>query len=232
MKRHWRKEGDRSKRSIPDDKVGEVWHALTQARLNPKNGDALSGIDLVLLALMTGCRKNELAALTWNRVNIDDEHPEKCWFHLPDPKNGTEVFIPLSTQSVALLKQRPRAKDGEEPSPFVFPSRSKLGYVTDPRSPLELVSTIAGKHLSIHDMRRTFTGIALRVCRVEKFRVDLLTNHQPPKSDTTIRHYFDCSNLQWLHPETQTISDWIEAQGRIAAAKAAGTNVVALPVRA
>ena len=222
MKRHWRKEGSRKQRFIPDDRIGEVWLALDEARIAPKNGDALAGIDLVRLALLTGARKNELAALEWTRVNIDEAKPERSFFHLPNPKNGTEVFLPLSRQAVAILKERRKLMDGD----YVFASRSKLGYITDTRSPLELVSKVAGKHLSLHDMRRSFTGIALRLCRIEKFRVDLLTNHQPPQSDTTIRNYFDTTNLQWLNGETQTISDYIEEQARIAAAKAASENVV------
>lgn len=229
MKRHWRKEGDRSKRNIPDDKIGEVWVALDQMRETAMNGDALAAIDLVRLALTTGCRKNELAALTWDRVNLDDEKPENCSIHLPDPKNGVEVFLPLSGLAVGILKQRPRVKDkdGVE-SPYVFASRNKQGYIGEARAPLETVTTISGKHLSLHDARRTFTGIALRMCRIEKFRVDLLTNHQPPKSDTTTRNYFDTTNLQWLHGDTQKISDHIEAAAKIAAAKQSGANVVAL----
>lgn len=222
---HWRKEGDRSKRSIPDDKVGAVWVALHEARTAARDAGERGGVDLVTLALLTGARKDELAALTWDRVTLDDHKPTANSFHLPDPKNGQEVFLPLSVQAAALLTERRKATEG---SPFVFPSRGKSGRIEDPRAPMKIVSEVAGKHLSIHDMRRTFTGIALRSLRIEKFRVDLLTNHQPPKKDTTIRNYFDCSNLQWLQAETQQISDWIVAQGAIAA----GGNVVPLPQRA
>lgn len=223
MKRHWRKEGSRKQRFIPDEKVGAAWVAINDARDAPTNSEVTTtGIDLVRMALLTGARKNELAALEWTRVNLDEENPERSYFHLPNPKNGMEVFLPLSRQAVAILK----ARQGLNDSQFVFPSYSKVGYITDARLTLELVSEVAGRHLSLHDMRRTFTGIALRLCRIEKFRVDLLTNHQPPQSDTTIRNYFDTTNLQWLNGETQTISDWIEEQARIAAAKAASANVV------
>ena len=226
---HWRKDNDRSKRSIPDDLVGEAWHQLEAMRYTARNADALTAIDLVMLALLTGARKNELAQLKWSSLNIQGDNPQNWYFHLANPKNGAEVFLPLSRQARTKIEQRLSIKDanGSE-SPFVFPSRSKLGFITDSRAPLELVSKVAGKHLTIHDMRRTYTGLALRVCRIEKFRVDLLTNHQPPKNDTTIRNYFDCSNLKWLHAETQTISDHIEAQARIAAARASGANIVAL----
>lgn len=222
---HWRKEGDRSNRSIPDDKVGATWLALHDAREAARNAGETAGVELVMMALLTGARKDELAALTWDRVNLDDHKPAANWFHLPNPKNGSEVFLPLSAQASALLRER---KGAQGNSPFVFPSLSKSGHIEDPRAAMRIVSKVAGKHLSIHDARRTFTGLALRICQIEKFRVDLLTNHQPPKKDTTIRNYFDCTNLTWLQPDTQKISDWIMAQSAIAACG----NVVQLPQRA
>jgi len=38
------------------------------------------------------------------------------------------------------------------------------------------------------------------------------------------------TRLDWLYPEVQRLGAWIEEQGRIEAAKAAGENVV--PLRA
>ena len=56
-------------------KVGEVWNKVNHMRANPKNRDALAGIDLTLFALLTGCRRDEGATLTWDRVNIDEHDP-------------------------------------------------------------------------------------------------------------------------------------------------------------
>ena len=228
MKRHWAPAGDRTGRYIDKRKVGDVWVALHEAREKPISDDQLSGLDLTLFLLMTGCRRNEGAALTWDRVDIDHSEPSNSWFFLPDPKSGREVYLPLSKQAVALLEARKRI-DG---NPHVFTSRSKAGHIIDPRSPMELVSGVAGLHLSSHDLRRTFTNIALRELLIEKFRVDLMTCHVPSHSDTTARHYLDLKKLDWLFPEVQRVSAWIEDQGRIAAAKASGDNVVQLPERA
>lgn len=226
LKDHWAPLGSRTKRYIDKGKVGSVWNALTEARLDPKNGDALAGIDLVMFLLLTGARRMEGAELTWDRVQLDDDDPTQGWFHLPNPKNGHEVYLPLSSQAVELLKSRKRVAG----NPHVFPSRSKSGHIMDARAPLETISEIAGLHLSCHDLRRTYTNIAMRECRIEKFRTDMLTNHKPRAEDVTASNYLDLSRLDWLHPEAQLIGDWIETAARVAHAKATGRNVV--PLRA
>ncbi|ODU80996.1 tyrosine-type recombinase/integrase [Novosphingobium sp. SCN 63-17] len=227
LKDHWAKLGTRTDRYVDKRKIGEVWNALAEARENPKNRDALSAVDLTIFLLLTGARRDEGAALTWDRVNIDDEDASNCWWHLDDRKRGDPIWLPLSSQAVALLKLRPRLKldDGTE-SPFVFPSWGKQGRIMDARAPMELVSEVAGKHLSLHDLRRTFSNIAMRECLIEKFRTDLLTGHKPSQEDVTARNYLDLARLDWLQPEVQKIGDWIEQQALVAASK----NVV--PLRA
>lgn len=229
LKDHWAKLGSRTDRYIDRRKIGEVWNKLIEARATPKNRDHLSAIDLTIFALLTGCRRDEAASLTWDRVNLDDEDASNCWWHLDDRKRGDPISLPLSSQAVALLKLRPRLKllDGTD-SQFVFPSWSKTGHITDARAPMELVSEVAGKHLSLHDLRRSFTNYAMRECLIEKFRTDLLTGHKPAQEDVTARNYLDLARLEWLQPEVQKVGDWIEQQAAIAAAKASGANVVSI----
>ncbi len=208
-------------RDIDEVKVGAAWHALSQARIAPKNPDALAGIDMARFLMLTGARKNEAAELTWDRVHLDDD-PAKCWWHLPDPKNKNPVWLPLSSQAVALLKSLKRVKDNAH----VFPSRSKTGHITDTRAPLERISKAAGATLSAHDLRRTFVSIGVATLGIDLHKLELLTNHVP--KGITAKHYLQTSKLQYLHPEVQKIGDWIEHQGRLAQAKADGENVVAL----
>ncbi|EPG5770629.1 integrase family protein [Pseudomonas aeruginosa] len=186
-------------RRIPDDKVGAVWSFLIKSREAAYNRANWSGIDGIMFLILTGVRKEEAFALTWDRVNLDEG-----WFHLPDPKNRNPVWIPLSTQAVELLKTRQRVKG----NPHVFPSWGKSGHISDPRDWWKKVGEVAGTHLSNHDMRRTFTTIGMAHCRIEKVRIDLLTNHK--SQDVTVNHYLETQHLQWLKPETQSISDWIE----------------------
>lgn len=209
-------------RDIPENQIGAAWNLLTTMRDHPKNPDALAGIDLVRFLLLTGTRRSEGASLEWSNVNLDE-----AWFHLPNPKNGNEVWIPLSSQAVELLRVR-RAiadkaeADGKGTSPYVFPSRAKGGFVKDTRAPLERIAKLIDQPLSAHDLRRTYvsTGVATLDIAIDK--MELLTNHVP--QGVTAKHYLRTSRLQYLLPFTQQISDWIEAE----AVKASGANVVAL----
>lgn len=195
---------------VLDHKVGSVWLALGKWREEAHNRDTMSSIDLVRFLLLTGLRLKEAASLTWSQVYLDD-----AYFHLPNPKNSNPVSMPLSTQAVEMLKKRPHVAG----NPFVFPSWGAAGHIKDPRDLMRKVSSAAGNKVTPHDLRRTYTNIALRSCRIEKFRTDLLTNHIT--RDVTAEHYFDTSNLQWLAPEAQKIADWLDQQAAIAA----GDNV-------
>ena len=73
-------------------------------------------------------------------------------------------------------------------------------------------------------MRRTFKAIA-GDCKIELWRCKLLLNHQD--SDVTINSYTETSDLRYLAPEINQISEYIEEQGKIAAAD----NVVVFPVK-
>lgn len=183
---------------ILDHEVGACWLALRQWSAAAHNRDTKSSIDLLRFIFLTGLRRAEAGSLRWDQV------------HIPNPKNGNPVSMPLSLQCLSLLDSRPRADD----SPFVFHSWGKAGYITTPRDTLHKVSEVAGNHITAHAIRRTYTNIALRQCRIEKFRVDLLTNHI--SRDVTAVHYFDTTNLQWLQPEAQLIGEWLDQQAAIA----------------
>ena len=230
LKHHWAKLGTRTERYVDRRTIGAVWNKLHQMRSMVQGYEALASVDLTIFALLTGARRDEMATLTWDRVNIDDHDPSNCWWHLDDRKRGDPIWLPLSSQAVALLKLRmPKPKvnnEDPEPSPFVFPSWGKTGRIMDARAPMQAIGEVVGKHLSLHDLRRTFTNIAMRECLIEKFRTDLLTGHKPAQADTTARAYLDLARLDWLTPDVQKVADWIEQQAAIAASK----NVV--PLRA
>lgn len=197
-------------RFIDSSKVGAVWHALTTSRAVAYNRDTLASIELVMFLLLSGARLGEARSLTWDRVNFDEG-----WWHIPDPKNKNPVWLPLSSQALQLLKNRPRVKG----SKFVFTSWGEAGHIKDPRDTMtKTVSTAAGTKITPHDLRRTFTAIGFQNCGVDLFKLELLTNHVP--KGVTAKHYLQTQRLQYLLPEVQRIGDWIEAQGKAAASVA------------
>jgi len=87
LKHHWAKLGSRTERYVDRGRVGAVWNTLHEARENPRSRDALAGIDLTIFLLLTGARRDEGAALTWDRVHLSDDHSECSW-HLDQRKRG------------------------------------------------------------------------------------------------------------------------------------------------
>ena len=211
-------------RHIDRRQIGQFWNWLADARTTAINADAVTAVDLVKYLALTGARRMEGAALTWDRVHLNDEDASDNWWFIPDPKNKNPVTLPLSRQAVAVLKQRPRAKDknGNE-SPYVFASRSKSGHIMDTRAPLEKFAKAIGmERLSAHDLRRTFVTLGAKACRLDIAKLELLTNHVP--QGITARHYLETSDLRDYWQEVQAIGDYVEEQAQISA----GNNVVQL----
>jgi integrase len=210
-------------RHVDRRSIGKFWNLLAEARVAAKNRDALAGIELVMFLMLTGARRNEGAALTWDRININDNDPTDCWWHIPDPKNRNPVWLPLSSQAVEIIKSR-EPIDG---NPHVFNSRSKAGHITDTRAPLEQLSKRIGmERLSAHDLRRTFVTTGVKACGLDLAMLELLTNHVP--QGITARHYLSTSDLRDFHAEVQAIGDYIESEAAVAQAQESGTNVLSL----
>lgn len=104
--------------------------------------------------LLTGARREELAALTWDNVNLR-------WrkLTLADKVEETRT-IPLTPYLAQLLATLPRVKDAKgNLNPHVFASvTGKLGRIADVRASHAKALTEAGiEGLTIHGLRRSFS---------------------------------------------------------------------------
>ena len=103
--------------------------------------------------LLTGARREEMAALKWADVDFR-------WGKLTiADKVGDTRTIPLTSYLAWLLASLPRGKsvDGAL-SPFVFASASKSGRIADPRSSHVKALQGAGiDALTLHGLRRSFS---------------------------------------------------------------------------
>jgi integrase len=161
--------------------------------------------------------------LTWDRLDLVEDGVSS--WHLPDPKNGRPVTFPLASELATILRARKDAKADDEV--FVFPCWGKDGHITDARAVLKKVSRVAGLPLTRHDLRRTFTGVALH-CGLEMWKTELLTGHVP--QTVTLKHYMETSDLRYLAPDLERIVGWVNAEANLVAAMESGRNVV--PIRA
>lgn len=103
--------------------------------------------------LLTGARREELAALKWADVDF-------TWSRLTlaDKVEKTRV-IPLTPYMAQQIATLPRVtlKDGT-PNPYVFASNAKGGRITEPRASHAKVMLDAGiTTLTIHGLRRSFS---------------------------------------------------------------------------
>ncbi|MGB6097348.1 MAG: integrase family protein [Comamonas thiooxydans] len=96
--------------------------------------------------LLTGARREELAALTW--ANVDFQWRKLT---IADKVDITRT-IPLTPYMAQLLATLPRM------GPFVFASTGKAGRITDARASHAQARRHAGiEHLTVHGLRRSFS---------------------------------------------------------------------------
>lgn len=188
---------------IPVNKVGMAWNVLQDLNRSPvKSPASRTMVDATIFILLTGCRLDEAASLTWDRINT-----EEGWWHLDDPKNHKAVTFPLSEIACKVIEKRPKSSE------YVFASKGKYGHITEIRTPMRKISEAVGVNVSAHDLRRTFKAMAIEN-RIELWKANLLMNHQ--ESGVAIKHYVETSDLQYFMSEVNTIADWIVEQARIA----------------
>jgi integrase len=93
-------------------RLGAALDTLIEEGANPKS------IAIMRLWALTGCRREEIAALKWSEVDFD----HAC-LRLGDTKTGRSSR-PLALAAVVLLRAVPRDHD----APFVFPSEDRHTY--------------------------------------------------------------------------------------------------------
>ena len=125
--------------------------------------------DFLLLALFTGMRRNEIASLRWEYIDL-----EARALHIPQTKNGDPLDLPLSETLVALLQERREATDG---SPWVFPSTGRTGHLVETKKFTARVSERSGVVFTLHDLRRTFITIAESL-DIPHYALKRLLNHR------------------------------------------------------
>ncbi|HEY8380772.1 MAG TPA: tyrosine-type recombinase/integrase [Microvirga sp.] len=125
--------------------------------------------DFLLMALLTGMRRREIAGLRWENIDLVGRT-----LTVPKTKNGDSLRLPLSPQLVRLLEER-RGLVGS--SPWVFPTGSRHGHLQEVKSFVARVGARCGHRFTVHDLRRTFITIAEAI-GTPTYTLKRLLNHR------------------------------------------------------
>jgi integrase len=126
--------------------------------------------DYLKIALLTGLRRNEAAALTWDEIDFEEKV-----VRLPEARAKTHEALDLPMSDLlheVFVTRRAVGCDG----PFVFPSDSKSGHIQEPRYALDQIAETTGIRVTVHDLRRTFITVA-EGCEISFLALKALVNH-------------------------------------------------------
>jgi integrase len=160
---------------------------------------------VVMLLLLTGCRREEIGGLRWSEVHLD-----AALIALPAErtKNGKPHDVPLSPAAVAILSQIPDRK-----SDYVFGTRGFQNWSTEKR---ELDARIAAAHgrplaaWTLHDSRRVVSTAMHERLGIEPHIVEAVLAHT--NGHTVARVY---NRAKYETQKREALNAWAELVAEI-----------------
>ena len=148
-------------------------HALYIALASPETQDDFR--DIILLSLYAAARRNNVLAMRWCDINLNDH----LWTIPADQsKDGAIMRVPLTAPAVEILEQR-RAQGT---STFVFASTGKIGHYTEPKHARGALLKRAGlADCQMHGLRRTAASV-MAAQGTSNHIIDKALGHQNPAS--------------------------------------------------
>jgi integrase len=190
-------------RSLSDREAASVWLAA------PDNDYGR----IVRLALLTGCRRDEIGSLKWSEIDLEEKTitlpPERT-------KNKQAHIVPLSDHAITIIEQILRRANRD----FVF-GTGQGGFSGWSKSKAEIDKTVKLKDAwTLHDLRRTVrTGLGK--LGVQPHVAEAVLNHLPAK---LIRTY----DRNTYATEKKAALDLWASHLKVAIAQATGANVTAI----
>jgi integrase len=195
-------------RVLSDDELRAVWQATSGA--GPFNG-------IVRMLILTGQRREEVAAMTWDEVS-----PDLSTWTIPAcrAKNAVAHIVPLSPQAQAIVEAAPRLVRGEPE--LVFPGqRGTFNGYSKSKASLDEASGV--KDWRLHDLRRTMaTGLQKLGVRLEV--TEAVLNHVSGSRAGIVGVY---QRHEWADEKRAALNAWGGHVAAIVAGREAGGNVVA-----
>jgi integrase len=150
--------------------------------------------DFLLVALFTGLRRNEIARLRWEDIDLEGRT-----LTIHATKNGDALELPLSAFLYELLLTR---RDDNPEATWVFAGRGKSGHIVEPKTFHRRVGERCGIKFTIHDLRRTFASIAEGL-DLSHFALKRLLNH---RTDTDITGGYVVHSVERLRDPVERIA--------------------------
>jgi integrase len=151
-------------RVLSDEELKAVWQAAGAL------GHPYS--TFVMLLILTGARRNEVAEMTWRELDF----ATKIWT-LPKErsKNEREHTVPLSDPAVEILKAVPRIADSD--LVFTLNGRNRITAFHLTKQRLDVLMPDGTPPWTFHDLRRSFASGCARL-GVAVHVVEALLNHR------------------------------------------------------
>jgi integrase len=212
-------------RVLTYDELAAIWRACL----------ASSGgyVDIVLLLILLGQRRSEIAGLAWSET-VDLDMPERAAIVLPPErvKNGRQHVIPLSAAAVEIFKRQPRTWADGSARKFVFgqtrdhafcgfspPHRALNARIAAMRDGVPLA------HWTRHDLRRTLATRMRDDLDVAPHIVEAILNHRGADRRGSAAPY---NHARYERQTRAALNAWAAHLAAMVARKPADSNVIAL----
>jgi len=154
---------------------------------------------ILITALSTGMRRNEILRLKWENVHV----PERYIF-IEDSKSGKTRCVPINSQIIEALSPLPHSSE------YVFVNPDTKSFFTDIKTGFKAACRRAGiKGVRLHDLRHTAASIMVRE------GVDLVTVSK------ILGHSSIQMTMRYAHPTPEAMKKAVEIMGGILEKKAA-----------
>ncbi|WP_179995564.1 integrase family protein [Acinetobacter sp. YH16053] len=174
---------ERRERHLDKDVIHKYYNAVLNYKdeLNLENtARSNTHRDILLFAMYTGCRRQEVCKLKWTDINFKDGTVV-----FKDTKNGGDHWFPIGEHLLSILKDRYLLREND----WVFPATkiptSANIHATCVDRILRVIGDQVDFYVSMHDFRRTFATI----CNLLRFNIYVtkrLLNHTArPRVDVT-----------------------------------------------
>jgi integrase len=131
--------------------------------------------DFLLVCLLTGMRRNEVAQLKWTDVDLKSK-----LLRIPADrtKNYDEHQLPLSDYLEELLTRRSKENEAlEKKSEYVFSGKGKTGHLVEPKESVKIVVKDSKVKFMVHGLRRTFLTVGESL-DIPHYTLKRLANHR------------------------------------------------------